>query len=67
VPAVLAGAYAVTVRSTVAVITVLNTEIAALQSQVEAHFGRHSDVEIYRSQRHDRTVLSAGTNAPPAR
>jgi hypothetical protein len=47
--AVLAGAYAVTVRSTVAVITVLNSEIAALQGQVEAYFGRHPDVEIYRS------------------
>lgn len=42
-PAVLAGAYAVTVRSTVAVITVLNSEIAALQGQVVAHFGRHPD------------------------
>jgi Transposase/Transposase IS116/IS110/IS902 family len=49
-PAVLAGAYALTVRSTVAVITVLNSEIATLQGQVEAHFGRHPDAEIYRSQ-----------------
>jgi Transposase/Transposase IS116/IS110/IS902 family len=49
-PAVLAGAYAVTVGSTVAVITVLNSEIATLQGQVEAHFGRHPDAEIYRSQ-----------------
>jgi Transposase/Transposase IS116/IS110/IS902 family len=49
-PAVLAQAYAVTVRSTVAVITVLNSEIAVLQGQVEAYFGRHPDVEIYRSQ-----------------
>ena len=49
-PAVLAGAYAVTVRSTVAVITVLNSEITALQGQVEAYFGRHPDGEIYRSQ-----------------
>lgn len=49
-PAVLAGAYAVIVRSTVAVITVLNTEITTLQGQVEAHFGRHPDVEVYRSQ-----------------
>ena len=31
-------------------ITVLNSEIATLQGQVEAHFGRHPDVEIYRSQ-----------------
>jgi transposase len=49
-PAVLAGAYAVTVRSTIAVITVLNSEITTLQGQVEAYFGRHPDVEIYRSQ-----------------
>jgi hypothetical protein len=49
-PAVLAGAYAVTVGSSVAVITVLNSEIATLQGQVEAHFGRHPDAEIYRSQ-----------------
>jgi len=40
-PAVLAGAY---------VITVLNSEIAVLQGQVEAYFGRHPDVEVYRSQ-----------------
>jgi hypothetical protein len=58
-PAVLAGAYAVTVRSTVAVITVLNTEIAALQGQVKAHFGRHPDVEIYRSQPGLGEVLGA--------
>lgn len=49
-PAVLAGAYAATVRSLVAVIGVLNTEIVVLQGQVEAHFGRHPAVEIYRSQ-----------------
>jgi hypothetical protein len=49
-PAILAGAYAVTVRVTVAVIATLNAEIATLQGQVEAHFGRHPDAEIYRSQ-----------------
>jgi Transposase/Transposase IS116/IS110/IS902 family len=49
-PAMLAEAYAVTVRSTVAVINVLNSEITTLQGQVEAHFGRHPDAEIYRSQ-----------------
>jgi transposase len=43
-------AYAVTVRATVAVIATLNAEIATLQGQVEAHFGRHPDAEIYRSQ-----------------
>ena len=49
-PAVLATAYAAGVRSLVAVIGVLNTQIAVLQGQVEAHFGEHPAVEIYRSQ-----------------
>ena len=49
-PPQLAAAYAATVQATVAVIAVFNTEIATLQGQVEAHFGRHPDVEIYRSQ-----------------
>jgi hypothetical protein len=49
-PAVLAAAYAAGLRSLVAVIGVLNTQIAVLQGQVEAHFGRHPAVEIYRSQ-----------------
>ena len=58
-PPVLAGAYAVTVRASVAVITVLNTEIASLQEQVEAHFGRHPDAEIYRSQPELGEILGA--------
>jgi hypothetical protein len=49
-PPPLAGAYAVTVRAAVAMITVFNGEIATLAGQVEAHFGRHPDAEIYRSQ-----------------
>src|SRR3954447_16672433 len=49
-PAELTGAYAVTVRSQVAVIAALNAQIAALGEQVGAHFGRHPDAEIYRSQ-----------------
>src|SRR6266851_2499543 len=42
-PEAVTAAYAVTVRSLIAVITVLN-------EQVEADFGRHPDAEIYRSQ-----------------
>jgi Transposase IS116/IS110/IS902 family len=38
------------VRSLTAVITALNEQVASLQEQVEAHFGRHPDAEIYRSQ-----------------
>jgi transposase len=49
-PAELTGAYAATVGSHVALIAALNTQIAALGEQVEAHFGRHPDAEIYRSQ-----------------
>jgi transposase len=49
-PAVLAGDYGVTVRAIVAVIAALNAEIATLQGQVDTHFGRHPDAEIYRFQ-----------------
>ncbi len=56
---VLAGAYAATVSSLVAVIAVLNTQITALQGQVEAHFGRHPAVEIYSSQPGLGEVLGA--------
>src|SRR5208283_5272235 len=40
-PPALTSAYAVTVRSLVAVITVLNEQVKTLQGQVEADFGRH--------------------------
>jgi transposase len=43
-------AYAATVRSTAAILTALNTQIATLQSEVEASFGLHPDADIYRSQ-----------------
>jgi hypothetical protein len=49
-PAELAGAYAATVRASVALIAAITTQITALGKQVEAHFGRHPDAEIYRSQ-----------------
>ena len=49
-PAELTGAYAATVVASVAVIAALSTQIAALAEQVQAHFGRHPDAEIYRSQ-----------------
>ena len=47
---IVAGAYAATVRATVAVLTTLNAEIATLEDQVKAHFGQHPDAEIYLSQ-----------------
>lgn len=49
-PDALVTGYAATVRATVAMIGAFNTEITTLQGQVEDHFGRHPDVEIYRSQ-----------------
>jgi transposase len=49
-PPALIAAYAATVRSLTAVIATLNEQVASLQGQVEAHFGRHPDAEIYLSQ-----------------
>ena len=49
-PAVVVAAYAATVRAQVAILTTLNAEITTMEEQVEAHFGRHPEVEIYRSQ-----------------
>jgi len=58
-PELVAGAYAATVRAQVAILTVLNTQIKTMQGQVEAHFGRHPDAEIYRSQPGLGTPLGA--------
>jgi transposase len=49
-PPALTAAYAATVRSLIAVITTLNEQVKTLQGQVEDHFGRHPDAEIYLSQ-----------------
>jgi transposase len=49
-PPAITAAYAVTIRSLIAVITVLNEQVKALQGQVEENFGQHPDAEIYRSQ-----------------
>src|SRR5262249_20589022 len=46
-PAALTAAYAATVRAHLAVITTLNQQVKDLQGQVEHHFGRHPDAEIY--------------------
>jgi transposase len=58
-PPVVAGAHAVIVRSQAAILTTLNTEIKNMGKQVEAHFGQHPDVEIYRSQPGLGSVLGA--------
>lgn len=49
-PAAVTAAYAATVRSLVAVITTLNTEIKQLEHEVKTSFGRHPDAKIYLSQ-----------------
>ncbi|GGL22171.1 IS110 family transposase [Sphaerisporangium melleum] len=53
------GAYASTVKALVAVITVLNSEIKTLESEVEAHFGRHPDAEVILSQPGMGVILGA--------
>ncbi len=58
-PAAVTAAYAVTVRSLIAVITTLNEQVKTLQGQVEADFGRHPDAEVYRSQPGIGAVLGA--------
>lgn len=57
--ATISGAYAVTTRSIVAVLGVLNEQIKALQGQVEEHFGRHPDAEIILSQPGMGPILGA--------
>jgi len=58
-PAALTAAYAATARSLIAVITALNEQVKALEEQVRAHFGRHPDAEIYRSQPGMGAILGA--------
>jgi transposase len=58
-PPAVTAAYAVTVRSLIALITVLNEQVKTLQGQVEENFGRHPDAEIYRSQPGMGAVLGA--------
>ena len=58
-PPAITAAYAVAVRSLIAVITTLNEQVKTLQGQVEADFGRHPDAEIYLSQPGLGPVLGA--------
>jgi transposase len=58
-PAVINAAYAATVQAQVAILTVLNTQVATMEDQVEAHFGQHPDAEIYLSQPGLGAILSA--------
>jgi Transposase/Transposase IS116/IS110/IS902 family len=58
-PPAVAAAYAVTVRSLIALIITLNEQVKTLQGQVKADFGRHPDAEIYRSQPGMGAILGA--------
>ena len=58
-PPAVTAAYAVTARSLIAVIAVLNEQVKTLQGQVQADFGRHPDAEIYRSQPGMGAILGA--------
>ena len=58
-PPAITAAYAATVRSLIAVVTVLNEQVKVLESEVEADFGRHPDAEIYLSQPGLGPVLGA--------
>jgi len=57
--AAVAAAYAVTVRVQVAILAVLNTQIAGMEQQVEANFSQHPDAEVYLSQPGLGVVLGA--------
>jgi len=46
VPEVVAGAYAATVRSQIAMLQTTIAQVLELENEVEAHFGRHPDAEI---------------------
>jgi transposase/transposase IS116/IS110/IS902 family protein len=52
-------AYAASVRALVAVITAMAAQVEVLQAEVDAGFGRHPDVEIYRSQPGLGAILGA--------
>jgi transposase len=53
------AAYAAAVRSLVAVIDALVTQVEVLRGEVEAGFGRHPDAEIYLSQPGLGSILGA--------
>lgn len=58
-PPAVTAAYAATARSLITVITTLNEQVKVLQGQVEDHFGRHPDAEIYLSQPGMGIILGA--------
>ena len=49
-PEIVTTAYAASIQALIAVLTVLNTQVTALEGQVESHFGPHPAAEIIVSQ-----------------
>lgn len=47
---VVTGAYAASVRATIAVLRTLNEQIKVMEGEVESCFGRHPDAEVYLSR-----------------
>jgi transposase len=58
-PEIVVAAYAATVRSTIAILAVLNEQIAAMTEQVQTYFGQHPAAEIILSQPGLGPVLGA--------
>ncbi len=58
-PAEVVSAFAATTRAQVAIITALNTQIAALDAELAAHFEQHPDADIYLSQPGIGVILGA--------
>ena len=58
-PEPVSAAYAATVRSSAAVLTVLNAQIDTMGAEVGAHFGRHPAADIVLSQPGLGTILGA--------
>jgi len=58
-PGAVASAFAATTRSAVAVIGELNRQIAALETELTAHFDQHPDADIYLSQPGIGVILGA--------
>jgi transposase len=58
-PDTVVTAFAATTRSTVAIITAINTQIAVLEAELANHFEQHPDADIYLSQPGIGVILGA--------
>ena len=58
-PPVVTAAYTATTRATIAILATLTEQILGLETEVEAHFGRHPDAEIVLSQPGMGQILGA--------